>query len=71
MAKKIDKVKSGKRFGTRYGPRNKEKFAILEKEQRKLQICPFCKKEKVKRISAGIWECRKCSAKFSGKAYSL
>ncbi|MFA6089062.1 MAG: 50S ribosomal protein L37ae [Candidatus Woesearchaeota archaeon] len=70
MVKKIDKLKSAKRFGTRYGPRNKEKFAIAEIEQRRLHTCPFCKKDKVKRLSAGIWECKKCAAKFAGKAYS-
>ena len=71
MAEKINKLKSAKRFGTRYGPRNKEKFAIAEMSQRTLQTCPFCKKDKVKRLSAGIWECRKCNAKFSGKAYGI
>lgn len=71
MAEKIDKLKSAKRFGTRYGARNKEKFAVAETMQRKSHICPFCKKEKVKRISAGIWECKKCNLKFAGKAYEL
>ncbi len=71
MAKKIDKIKSAKRFGTRYGYTAKEKFAKSEIEQRKLHKCPFCNKEKVKRISAGIWECRKCTMKFSGKAYTI
>jgi large subunit ribosomal protein L37Ae len=71
MAKKIDKLKSAKRFGTRYGPRNKQKFATAEIEQRKKHVCPFCKKEQVKRISIGIWECKKCNSKFSGKAYTL
>ena len=26
---------------------------------------------KVKRLSVGIWNCKKCSSKFTGKAYSL
>jgi len=71
MANKIDKIKSARRFGTRYGLTNKQKFASIETEQRKLHTCPFCQKEKVKRVSAGIWECRKCNAKFASKAYTI
>ncbi|MBU0758489.1 MAG: 50S ribosomal protein L37ae [Nanoarchaeota archaeon] len=62
---------STKRFGSRYGRTTKLRFGEIEKEQRRLHKCPYCHKEKVKRISVGIWECRKCSAKFTGKAFTL
>lgn len=65
------KVGSIKRFGARYGRTTKERFGEVEKEQRKLHKCPYCNQVKVKRISVGIWECRKCGAKFTGKAYSV
>ncbi len=67
----IKKLKSAKRFGARYGRRVKEKFAEIEKEQRKLHKCPYCNNVKVKRIAVGIWYCRKCKAKFTGKAYTI
>ena len=65
------KIKSTKRFGARYGRTIKRNFAKIEHEQRKLHKCPYCNKEAVKRISTGIWYCKKCEAKFTGKAYTI
>ena len=62
---------SVKRFGARYGRKLKVKFSKIETEQRKLHKCPYCNKTAVKRIAVGIWNCKKCSAKFTGKAYSV
>jgi large subunit ribosomal protein L37Ae len=31
--------------------------------------CPGCGKNQVKRISLGIYQCKKCNHKFAGKAY--
>lgn len=69
MAKK--KSLSTKRFGPRYGYTIKEKYAKVESEQRKLHKCPYCKQLKVKRVAMGIWHCKKCDSKFTGKAYTL
>ncbi len=68
MAKK-SKFGSMKRFGPRYGRRNKEKVAALEQEYRFKHVCPYCNYEKLKRLAAGIWTCEKCGVKFAGKAY--
>ena len=62
---------SVKRFGARYGRKLKLKFSKIETEQRKLHKCPYCNKIAVKRVVAGIWSCKKCNAKFTGKAYSV
>ena len=62
---------SAKRFGARYGRKPKLKFSKIETEQRKLHKCPYCNKVAVKRVAMGIWNCRKCKAKFTGKAYSV
>ena len=59
-----------KRFGARYGRRTKKKFAQIETQHRSKHKCPYCNKVGVKRVSAGIWECRKCQQKFTGKAYT-
>lgn len=64
-------LKSGNKFGVRYGRRNRDKFAKIENEQRKLHKCPFCNMVKVKRVTTGIWFCRKCGVKFASKAYTI
>ena len=65
------KLGSVKRFGARYGRKLKLSFSKIETEQRKLHKCPYCAKIAVKRLALGIWQCRKCEAKFTGKAYSV
>jgi len=67
----IEKYGSVKRFGPRYGRKLKERFGKIESLQRKKQKCPYCSALSVKRIAAGIWQCRKCNVKFTGKAYSV
>jgi large subunit ribosomal protein L37Ae len=69
MAKKV-KLGSTKRYGVRYGRRNKEKVASLEKEHRGRHKCPYCNYVKVIRLAKGIWHCTKCEARFAGKAYT-
>ena len=65
-----EKFKSIKRFGARYGRTVKYKFGKIEAEQRKNHKCPYCNAVRVRRLAIGIWNCRKCGAKFTGKAYS-
>lgn len=60
-----------KRFGTRYGRTTKHKLAKIEIEQKKDHKCPYCAKPKVHRVSFGIWQCEKCNAKFTAKAYTV
>ena len=62
---------SGRRFGARYGRRVRHKFSKIEAEQKKSHQCPYCNDMKVGRVSAGIWKCRKCDAKFTGRAYTV
>ncbi len=69
MAKK--KLKSVKRFGPRYGLTIRLRLAKVEAEQKKLHKCPYCNANRVKRLSLGIWQCKKCKAKFTGKAYTI
>lgn len=64
-------LKSGNKFGVRYGRRNRERFAKIENEQRRLHKCPYCNMIKVKRLASGIWCCRKCGAMFASKAYTV
>lgn len=61
------KVGIAGKYGTRYG--TKMRANIIKVGAQKKHTCPDCKKEGVKRVSAGIWECKKCGLKFAGKAY--
>ena len=65
------KVKSTGRLGAGFGTRVRTKAIAVESKQRKSQICPFCNRRGVKRRSAGIWECKKCSKVFASRAYYL
>ena len=71
MATKSKKSRSAGRFGARYGKTVKDKLVQVEIKQRKKQKCPFCSKLGVKRVSKGVWECKKCSKKFASDTYFL
>ncbi|MBW2992206.1 50S ribosomal protein L37ae [Candidatus Woesearchaeota archaeon] len=62
---------SVKRFGPRYGRTVKHKLSKIEAELKKKHKCPYCHSLAAKRVAAGIWYCKKCNAKFTGKAYSV
>ena len=62
---------SVRRLGSRYGRTVRFKLGKIESEQRKKHKCPYCNFVKVKRISAGVWQCRKCNAKFASRAYTV
>ena len=71
MPSKLKKTKSAGRFGARYGKRVRVKTVKVEEKQRKKQKCPYCKKLGVKRLSKGIWHCKKCNKKFASDTYYL
>lgn len=69
MASKELNLSAAKRYGARYGPRIKNKVVEIELSSRGWHKCPYCSREQVKRVVAGIFECRKCDKRFTGKAY--
>ncbi len=71
MPSKLKKSKSAGRFGARYGRAVRMKVVGVEQKQRKKQKCPHCGKLGVKRLSKGIWHCRKCNKKFASDTYYL
>jgi large subunit ribosomal protein L37Ae len=68
---KLKKSKSAGRFGARYGKTVRAKLVQVESIQRKKQKCPFCNKLGAKRLSKGIWYCKKCKKKFASNTYYL
>lgn len=63
------KVGSAGRFGPRYGKSIRALVAAIEKRQKAKHKCPYCHRFTIKRVSSGIYYCKKCKNKFTGKAY--
>jgi len=60
-----------KKFGARYGRKIRQRYAEIESQSKRKYKCPYCSQYKVKRLSVGIWQCKKCDSKFTGKAYTI
>ena len=71
MPSKSKKSKSAGRFGARYGKNVRDRIVKVEQKQKKKQKCPFCGKLGAKRLSKGIWHCKKCGKKFASNTYYL
>ena len=65
------KVGASGRYGVKFGRTLRAKINDIEKKQKSKQTCPQCHNKSVKRVSYGIWQCRKCNLKFSGKAFEV
>ena len=66
---KTKRVGSTGRFGPRYGLKIRKKVLEVEKKQKKKHECPKCGRKTIQRVAAGIFKCKKCAYKFTGKAY--
>ncbi|MEM3730622.1 MAG: 50S ribosomal protein L37ae [Candidatus Bathyarchaeia archaeon] len=64
------KVGPTRGLGPRYGATVRKRYIKVVTEMKKPHKCPQCGFSKVKRVSVGVWECRKCGAKFTGGAYT-
>jgi len=71
MAEKDQGLGPVKRFGVRYGRTVKFKRAAIEIMQKQSTKCPYCHKDKVEKITKGVWHCTKCHNKFTGQAYTF
>lgn len=67
MGKK--KKSYGLRLRTRAGLTVRKRWTRVMKEMRSPHKCPSCTRPSVRRLSAGIWSCRKCGFQFAGGAY--
>lgn len=57
------------RFGARYGVTIRQRVAKIEANMKILHKCPSCQTKAVRRLSTGIWTCRKCGHTYTGGAY--
>lgn len=63
------KVGRAGRFGARYGVTLRQRVAKIEANMKMLHKCPSCQTKAVRRVSTGIWTCRKCGHTYTGGAY--
>ena len=66
---KVKKVGPAGTFGARYGTVARRRYAEVISGMRVPHECPRCHVRAVRRLSVGVWNCRKCGVKFSGGAY--
>ena len=57
-------------FGARYGTVARKRYSTVVGPLRAFHECPQCHISGVKRLSVGIWLCRRCGYKFTGGAYA-
>jgi large subunit ribosomal protein L37Ae len=57
-------------LGVRYGATVRKRYGKVVTEMRKPHGCPQCGFPRVKRVSVGVWGCRKCGFTFTGGAYT-
>lgn len=59
-----------KRFGARYGSTLRKRVGMIEAKMAAPHRCPRCLTPgRLKRLSVGIWRCRKCGYTFAGGAW--
>ncbi|MFM7855495.1 MAG: 50S ribosomal protein L37Ae, partial [Flammeovirgaceae bacterium] len=71
MAKRTKKVGICGKYGTRYGATLRKVVKKFEVSQHATYVSPFCGKNSVKRVAAGIWKCKHTNKKIAGGAYQL
>ena len=69
MSRKTVKAGVVGRLGPRYGVRIRRRVLEVETVQRQRHSCPRCLAKSVKRISSGVWRCRRCDLTFAGGAF--
>jgi large subunit ribosomal protein L37Ae len=70
MTRRTKKVDVAGRYGPRYGVRIRKQITAVTKAKNQSYECPRCRHPAVKRVSTGIWRCRRCELKFAGGAYT-
>jgi len=63
------KIGTAGRFGSRYGKKDRQQVADIERIQKQRHVCPRCRLPYVRREASGIWKCKKCGNRFTGLAY--
>jgi len=69
---KTKKVGITGKYGARYGSSLRKRTRLILEKMKGDSRCPKCQtKGTTRRISTGIWQCKKCDARFTGGAYYI
>jgi large subunit ribosomal protein L37Ae len=63
------KVGPTRGLGARYGSTVRKRYIRATAGLKKAHRCPQCGFVRVKRVSVGVWKCKKCDYTFTGGAY--
>jgi large subunit ribosomal protein L37Ae len=63
------KTRLGGGLATRYGTAPRRRHIDILVRLRKKHECPKCKVRAARRLSVGLWQCRRCGNQFTGGAY--
>ncbi len=69
MSKRTKKVGATGWMGPRYGIRIRRRVLEIDRARAKPSACPRCSTSTLQRVASGIFECRRCGARFSSSAY--
>jgi len=56
-------------LGVKYGFTIRKRYAEVMTKRHAKYNCPRCHIGKLKRVSVGVWNCRRCGFTFAGGAY--
>jgi len=68
--RRTKKVGPARGLGARYGATVRKRYVEVVTAVRKTYKCPRCGSVAVRRVSVGVWRCRKCNFTFAGGAYT-
>ncbi len=69
MSKRTKKVGNTGWMGARYGIRIRRRVLDIDRARSKDAACPKCSTVTVSRVAAGVFEYRRCGARFASGAY--
>jgi len=54
-----------------YGKKIRKAVEESKKKAHQRYVCPACSRNSIKRMSHGVWKCRKCGSQFASGAYEF
>jgi large subunit ribosomal protein L37Ae len=67
---RMRKTGLGGGLATRYGTAPRRRYIDILTRMRRPHECPQCQTRAARRLSVGLWECRRCGFQFAGGAYA-